>query len=131
MFITLQRILERLSHKATKEYRHEVWTREGNCFRARGFRDTFINGFLGKLEMRYRAERQSVASECTALVRVNKAEAAVEDYLKQKVKKEASSLSMRRGWNQEGYKRGQAAADRVNLKSNAMSTTEVKSLKSS
>jgi hypothetical protein len=138
MIITLQRAAERL---ATAEYtvftnmvvkqcavclRDQRDSHPGHVFtpnwqRARGFKAAFLQSFIVRLHERYRAERAAAAtSSSTALVRLNTAEAAVSDFLKREGYGKATKLARSVSQNLDGHRRGRAAADRVNLRSNAV-----------
>jgi hypothetical protein len=118
MLITLQRAVEKISKTAVYQYMLE-------CKRERmplehGFRETFILAFIDRLMKRFDEERRVFTSDCTALVRVNNSEVAVAAFMKSMRTKSASRLSNHVTWNSEGHRRGQAAADAVNLRANVM-----------
>lgn len=88
---------------------------------SRGFREAFLRGFITRLSKRFDDELRRVSAEVstsTAIIRVSNALAEVDRYM-EKFKDHASSVHMNRS-NVEGYARGRAAADRVNLKPNVL-----------
>jgi hypothetical protein len=122
MLITLQRAIEHMSDKAAYHYRLEC-QRNGAPRMANGFRAAYIDHFVRRLADRYEAERQAQSGATSmALVRVNKSEGAVDDYMFQNFggKRKATALSTQHSWHAEGAKRGREAADAVNLKANAV-----------
>jgi len=122
MFITLQRVAARMSYLEYGKYNRECMRRDGNAHGAHGFREAWLQSFIMRLAERYEAEKNSQkAAGCTALVRFNAADAAVDDYMKE-FKKKASALATVRSWNGEGHRRGRAAADSINLNANAVTS---------
>ena len=110
MIVTLVRAAEQL---ARKEY--------GKVFRmdkyaARGFMPSFLKSFTVRIAERIEDERRTAStSTSTALVRINRAESAVTDFMKQFTKKAAMVRGSRDDGNAEGYRRGRAMADAINL----------------
>jgi len=142
MLVTLQRAAERLADAAYAEFTVEcvkecaVCGRDKgshfhaghqfvpNWARARGYRGAFIQSFIIRLHERFQAERRAAeTSTSTALVRLNTADQAVETFMAKGKYEKASALSRPVSSNQEGHRDGRAAADRVNIKANAVGTS--------
>lgn len=117
MVVTLMSFVRSFSKKEEARYKREVGSE-----RARGFRDSWLNAFINRLSTRYEEERRARTSspnQSTALVRINRSEIAVQDYMKQFRK--VGHVSINNGpYHAEGAARGRAAADAVNLRANAM-----------
>ena len=129
MIITLMKAARSLSKAAEREYKKEK-SRSVMLHQERGdFRDSWLEGFIWRLQQRLtelRAAHESSSS--TALVRVNKSEAAVVNYMNRFGK--AKPLPQLSELNGLGWTRGVDTANRMNLKANAMtgSSTEVKKI---
>jgi hypothetical protein len=114
MVVTLMSAARRLSKSADAKYR-----RETGLGAASGFRDSWLAAFIGRLEQRFdELRREHETTSSVALVRVNKSEAAVLGFMKQFGK--ANSIGQLNASNSEGWHRGTAAANAINLKANAM-----------
>lgn len=114
MIVTLTRLAEKL---AKKEF--GVIYRQ-NRFAAHGFKDSFLRSFIIRLDERLREERGAATKESTALVRVNRAEAAVSEFMKQFTKKASIVRGSRQDPNALGWRRGREVADGINLRSKAV-----------
>jgi len=115
MLVTLVRTAVRL---VRKEY--TVARRENPHADMKGFNVSFLEAFIARLNERFNeGRRTAAASTSTALVRINRAEAAVVQYM-ERYSKPASSLNHSEMYNSEGRRRGRAMADSVSLKSNAV-----------
>lgn len=92
----------------------------GNFYGARGFRISYLNGFVSRLGERFREMRAQVETEAraggkgTALIRLNNADQAVASYVAEKYTKTASSVGQRTR-NASGFAAGRKAADGVSL----------------
>jgi len=113
LLVVLVRTLEQLSHDAAY--------RGGNKGeRGYGYRQAFIDGFVKRLAERFEEERRAAqASSSTTLVRLQHALVRVDEHMKMYSKK-ASSLQGRETKNQEAYDDGRAAANKVQLRANAL-----------
>lgn len=114
MIVTLTRLAEKL---AKKEF--GVVYRQ-NRHAAHGFKDTFLKSFIVRLGERFDEERNAAVRETMAIVRVNAAEAAVADFMKQFTKKAAIVKGSRQDPNALGWRRGREVADQVSLRARAM-----------
>lgn len=117
MLVTLIRAAETL---VRKEY--QVYRRDNPGTDTRGFQVSFMAAFVGRLAQRYREERAKATSgpsASTALVRVNRAEAAVGQYMERYTRR-ASSVGQRTRRNEAGAIRGRAVADSLSLRANAI-----------
>lgn len=111
-----------------------------------GFKDSWLKGFIQRLSQRFYDEQRKMEQDTTgtALMRINKEALAVKEYLEGRFghefegeeelckkcgkpekdrihhHKTADVLGGRSDWNTVGYHAGVSAADRVNLKANAM-----------
>jgi len=125
MIVTLQKAADSIAKKAHSAYCWEVYKQDGSCYRARGFKSAFLQAFVMHLAERYEAEKRSRMagpSTSTALVRINREEAAVEDFMNKNYKKKAGALSTHTAFHREGHRRGVAAADRINLRSDGLTS---------
>jgi hypothetical protein len=124
MIITLMSTCRKLSKQAESKYRRETGLGSGS-----GFRDSWLAAFIARLEQRFtELRRDHETSSSVALVRVNKSEAAVNDFMKKFGK--ATQIGRLEATNSEGWHRGRAAADAINLRANAMgASARVKEIK--
>jgi len=127
MIITLQRLLTRLSIKARLAHNEEC-SKEGRKADIYNFRASYIRAFVERLSQRYEAERRSQeGSSSTALVRVNRAETAVKEFMAgRRYGRAAVVRGSRKDGNAEGLRRGAAAADSISLRSNAVGSDSVR-----
>jgi hypothetical protein len=93
----------------------------GNYYGARGYRTSFLNGFILGLDERFRRERaeQIRAAEArgtsNALVRVDSAREAVREWMKENIKGSAAKSVRLTANNRGGLEAGRKAAAEVNL----------------
>ena len=114
ILVTLVRIAERLVRKEYSAFRKEHPHGE-----TKGFNRSFMIAFANRLSERYDEERRSATTESTALVRVNRAEQAVKNYMEQFTR--GGRIGPRGdGGNQEGFRRGRKVANSLNLKANVV-----------
>lgn len=118
MFVTLQRSLDHISEKAA--YYHKLECHRNRVAVGYGFRESFTDSFLQRLRDRFLAMRKTV--EPMGLMRMRKSDKAVEDFIEENFKKTASALSTNTKFHPEGIRRGRAAADKINLKGQAIET---------
>jgi hypothetical protein len=128
MYITLLRVTDRLAKNEHSKFAWECYKRDGSCYQARGFKASFTQAFIMRLALRYELEKGRVSSVGTAMVRFNSAEKAVEDFIKEEYKKNASSLTTHTAFHREGSLRGTAAADRIELRSNGLTANSMKAI---
>jgi hypothetical protein len=120
MIVTLQRLVFRMAIRARLDYMKDC-KRTGEVPNCDGFKASWTRAFIGRLSERYEAERQTQAhSSSTALIRFNRSEHAVADWMKENTKKAAVIHGSRMDGNAEGDRRGRAAADSVSLKANVV-----------
>lgn len=111
--------LVRLAEKLAKKERDKVYRQ--NRMRASGFQAAFLKAFTIRIAERLEDERRTAeTSSSTALVRINRAEADVNEYMKSFTKKAAIVRGSRRDFNAEGMRKGRAVADSMNLRGNAV-----------
>lgn len=116
------------THRSGGTWQHEF---KPNWARCRGFRPAFLQSFILRLERRYNEELEKLRNTgCTALVRLDQADAAVALWMNRKkengkpaVKTVAASNAKAR-YNPEGIKRGRRAADAVSLRANGIKDGE-------
>lgn len=89
--------------------------------RHHGFRPAFLQAFVMRIAQRLEETRRSNVTTSTAIVRVNRAEKAVEDYMGQ-FKRKAAGLTHAR-FHAEGARRGREMADRVDLSARAVESS--------
>lgn len=97
---------------------------EPNWTKCRGYRPAFIESFIMRLSRRYYEERQRQESVTTALVRFDRSDKAVEEFLKDV--KDARDLKAPKIINRYGAKHGREAADKINLQPNVLTEEEKK-----
>jgi len=116
LFVTLLRAAEKLADKAYA-VQWRAMTEAGDVTRCRGFRASFLEGFVQRLFQRFQEELAAVEhnTSSTALVRVNREAIAVREYLDKKKTGSAPSTTSRLS-NRDGYAAGKRAADGVNLR---------------
>lgn len=129
MIVTLTRATESIVKKEHQKYCWEVYKRDNNCTAARGFKESFLTGFLVRLNTRLKTERAAMVNTSTALVRVNTALSVVEKHIEddKKIKKSAA-LARMEAHNGEGLRRGKAVADGIDLGGKAMGGSDVRRL---
>lgn len=132
VLVTLQRAAERMAKRAYYKYWFELFEICAICGRqkighaashdfrsstqqAAGFKASWLDGFISRLAQRYHEQRQAHAGTSTALVRVNRAEKAVIDWIEANVKKHVGGLTRNRRWNEEGRRQGTKAANDLDL----------------
>lgn len=126
MIVTLMRAVQDISKKEHAKFSWECYKRDKSTYAARGFKESFITAFLVRLfERLEELKRTASDSTSTALVRINREDAAVEKNLADR--REAGmfgpkrkGLMLSRGNNYEGATRGRAAADKVSLAGKAV-----------
>ena len=124
MLATLQRNLQKIA----KDSYEAVYAEDnGNAYRTKGYIGSFKAGFLRQLEARYAEERAKVIAEtdaasgtCTALVRLNNTLTRVDSWISEHVRGRVGSVRGRSATNSVGLAHGQAAANRISLKANAV-----------
>jgi hypothetical protein len=136
MIITLTRAVIDISKKEHTKYVWEVYKKTRSTSGARGFKDSFITAFLYRLFERIEARKAAAgASTSTALMRLSKEDAAVEQHLQLRREldkgdpmrtKKANGLKVAAPSSQEGVKRGFKAADAINLDGKAIDNTHAK-----
>jgi len=118
----MHRAVEKLSWKEYATYYYKVQD-EGDVTRARGYRASFITGFIHRLSQRFEEEKRKMYNDPTgtALVRVNKEAIAVADYIARLGgKRTLNALSRNSRTHTDGYRRGQQVANDLNLNANAV-----------
>ena len=108
-----------LSFREMKRARIKV-KKEGDPLGARGFRTSFLNGFVSELSLRFWEAKQEMEAKAreagtgTALVRLDDARKAVRDWMEGNIKGTAKSVGQR-STNRMGYLAGRKAGREVNL----------------
>lgn len=132
VLVTLQRAAEKMAKRAYYKYWFELFeicTRCGgqktghttahgfvsSTHKAAGFKASWLDSFVTRLAQRYHEQRQGYTGTSTALVRVNRAEKAVVEWIETNVKKSLPGLTRNRRWNEEGRQQGRKAADDLDL----------------
>lgn len=115
MIVTLTRLAEKLA----KKERDKVYRQDRAA--ANGFQASFLKSFIIRISERLDAERAGAeSSSCTALVRINRAEAAVNEFMSQYTKKASIVRGSRQDSNALGWRRGREVADGLSLRANAV-----------
>lgn len=95
----------------------------GEGWRAKGYREAWLNSFVDRIAERFRESRQEAVAEAPAgtqvsIMRLNGALQKAQDYIDAKfgkARKYADALKGQRGHNSDGAQHGRAAADRIPL----------------
>lgn len=120
MIMTLTRNVEKIADKAYVKYFYACRD-QGRVEDARGYRASFLKGFVSRLRVRYQEElKREESTTSTALIRLTGAMTVVNEFIKKNYTQSASAVRGREGYNGDGYRDGRAAADKVNLKPNAV-----------
>lgn len=135
VFVTMSRLAESFAQKAYVKYYIEC-RNDGDVTMARGYKASFLRGFLVRLQERLRKNREdtiirATAEEAkrgdrssTALIRLSQAMTRVNEYMKKPQFKSIPAASGRKLGNRDGYADGKAAADKVNLGGKAVQTNK-------
>ena len=116
----LVRFAEEESLLATRKERYRLW-KAGRLQDSRGFRTSFINGFVTGIRKRLRDEVQKqVASDSRFALVLQKSQAEVAELVAKLSGGTSASTSVRRGNNLNGYRAGVSAADRANIRGNGV-----------
>lgn len=122
-------VLHRNLQKIAKDAYEVVYAEDsGKSYRTKGYIGSFKSGFLERLATRYEDERKRVIADvdqesgsCTALVRLNNQLQRVDAYISERYRsKSVGSANGRTVRNSIGHRHGQAAADRIGLRANAV-----------
>lgn len=122
MLVTLYRAADKMSEKA--DYHHRLECKRERREIGHGFRESWLAAFVTRLMNRYQEERGS-HRESTMLVRINRAEKSVEDFIRQgqenkEIGKKSTALKSSGVYHAEGYRQGHAAAEKIDLRTNAI-----------
>jgi hypothetical protein len=141
-YVVMYRTIESMSWKEYKTLRNKIkWaqTKQGiatadvDYGEARGYRESWIAGFINKLSQIFYEERmkqmQPDGTQSTALVRIDKDKLAVRDYMRTLSTGKAKHINRPSGSNDRGYNDGAAAANRANANRKAgVGTSDVKKI---
>lgn len=126
MIVTLQRAAQKIADKANYDWGTEVFRRTGSRDGPEryGFKSSFLTAFVNRLYVRLRDERKTTTSGTgeMGLMRINKSEKAVTDFIDNLKAKKATAVSRSVRFHREGIRRGTEAANSINLKPNAIET---------
>lgn len=121
VLVRLVRFIMDESKKAERKARYQAWKDAGKpdsgaAPAARGFRASFINAAVRRLQERLHGLRKEEVAESNkfALV-VQKSDKEVAAYVNQRGTGKASGLRGRSGYNRDGAAAGKAAGDRANI----------------
>jgi hypothetical protein len=125
---TLVPIANAMSIKEKYKYGHECFARDGHWRGVNGFREAWLDAFVKRIAERFDEARAAAVaeavvdlpagSESQALMRLDGALIKVNRYIEDKFKSRrgsASPLSSGRSTNDEGSRRGRAAADSMTI----------------
>ncbi len=123
MIVTLTRAAQDLATKEHGRYSWEIYKRDGNCQAANGFKAAFLRSFVMRLIDRFdelkRKRTEGDASTSMALVRIDREQAAVDDFMKKALESKGlvncNSLRRQVEHHGEGVRRGKKLADNVDL----------------
>lgn len=119
MYVTLHRACQRIANDETARYRWQSYKKYGSTAAARGFKKSFVQGFIVRLNERLESTFQETVTTETALVRVNQMTKKLDEFMDTQGVVHTKSM-MRPANHGEGYQRGRAAADRVDLTGKAI-----------
>jgi hypothetical protein len=120
MLVTLVRSAERLVRQEYQRYR-----KENPGADTKGFQVSFMHAFAQRLRQRFAEERAKAApTNSMALVRVDKADNAVVQYMNDNYRRKANGIGESTRGNVAGAQRGRAMADAMNLQANAIKPGE-------
>ncbi len=116
----LVRVAESIADKEYVDYFHEC-RRAGNVARARGFRASFLRGFVQRLRLRYSEHMEKIrdyyAHDKKALITLKSARSKVDEWVEKNVKKSDREEKDARIQNWAGFKLGQEKAQNLPLSS--------------
>jgi len=125
---TLVPIANAMSIKEKYKYGHECYARDGHWKGVNGFREAWLDAFVKRIAERFDEARAAAVaaavvdlpagSESQALMRLDGALVKVQRYIDNKFKAKrgsASALRSGRSTNEEGSRRGRAAADSMTI----------------
>ncbi len=123
MFVTLARAAEKMSMKASRDYRYELWVKNGRPSTGRanpepGFRASWLRAFVLRIkerledEQRRRADAAGTVDAKNALVRVDRERQRAQDFIGNMTTKNAKPIKSRGEYNTHGETRGRDAANR-------------------
>ena len=119
-FMVLARAIIKISKKSHEQFYYQC-VKRGEAHHAAGYKRSFIDAFVSRLRNRFREEKeQAKNASSTAMVRVEKANKAVEDFINKKYTSFAGGLTRNTRFNRDGATHGRAAADNVNLQGKAI-----------
>jgi hypothetical protein len=119
-FMVLARAIAGIAKKSHEQFYYQC-VKSGCSHHAAGYKRSFIDAFVGRISQRFKEEKeQAKTTSSTALVRVETANKAIEDYMDDKYRAKANGLSRNTRFNRDGATRGRAAADNVNLHGKAV-----------
>lgn len=120
LFFTMLRSAMSMSKKAAMKFRREEREKNGGAGNTQpGFRDSWLAGFITRLQQRLEEERNKFDSSGMALVRVNKEALAVADFIGKMKNLKTVTSRMPAAHNSAGYYAGKKAADEMNIKPKA------------
>lgn len=125
-------VLVRSAEKlAQKSYDVFYWQCEktGTQHRARGYKASFLNGFINRIAERYEDQTRTVdadPSTCTAIVRINSDLAAVNRWVQEQTTKKAAPLMGRRDHCEVGYRAGIETANQLDITGRAVEAQATK-----
>lgn len=112
-------LLKAAKHLAEREYVTYFYKckDEGDVTRARGYKGSWLLGFVSRLTTRYKENQQVIISAAagTALIRLSQSLVRVDEAIKDNFKGKVVVTDVPDIKNLNGFKHGQAAANRVTL----------------
>lgn len=125
LFVTMYRSAERMADQAYAVYWREC-DHAGDVTQCRGFRASWLTGFIQGLRTRFDQERKTVTAEAsvtsTVLVRIDQTEGAVDRWMKEHLKIKSAASTHQAKFHPVGLARGRQAADDVSLRADALRT---------
>jgi hypothetical protein len=125
VIVTLRRTAEELADREGRAYRRQQRREVGATLgHAKNFAQGWYRGFIQRVAERYREERdasvKASANAGTALVRVQKIDEEVGEYVSAKYKKTITRKVTVRDSNNAGRQAGRLAGSRANLRANGL-----------
>jgi len=111
----LVKVAEAQAQKAYNKFYHQCW-KNGDVSQAKGYRSSYLYGFIQRVSERYRALKNLEGDSCQALVLISNDLVKVDDWLEAKVTKRASAIGTNKKINQEAYRKGRVDGNKVEIR---------------
>jgi hypothetical protein len=120
LFITMLRAAHKISDTAAKKFRREWRAKYGVGSTPPGYRESFLTGFIGRINTRLNEQRNQFGKESLAIVRVNREALEVKSYVDGKYKKTDREAPELKVFNHQAYRDGQNLANQMDINGKAV-----------